>query len=230
MLRPFRLPTTNRQGRSPKAKCMIQRECTIMLKKQIPPVLPCLRRRLERWNLDIPVGHRADRAVAALREAWACTPPRVAVTLLYTLLNGWSTLRRFQQQGRCRLCNLQKAADSFEHLPYCSIVQWVATHLFRLPHSSAVSHREHMANFLCLSGTTGSHLQTRLLFLRVVYMLYYHAKHQGGIADAKSALHLSRSLLLRAASGHPVSAVANALLSDHRRPLPRTRRVRRRST
>ena len=176
------------------------------------------------------MGHRADRAVAALREAWSCTPPRVAVTLLYTLLNGWSTLRRFQQRGSCRLCNLQGTADSLEHLPYCSIVQWIATHLFRLPHSSAASPREHMANFLCLSGTTGSHLQTRLLFLRVIYMLYYHAKHPGGIPNAKSALHLSRSLLLRAASGHQVSAVANALLSDHQRPLPRSRRVRRRST
>ena len=42
-----------------------------------------------------------------------------------------------------------------------------------------------MANFLCLNGDTGSPLQTRLLFLRVVYMLYDHANHQGGVADAK---------------------------------------------
>ena len=197
-----------------------------MLKGRIPNVLPFLRRRLERWDLDIPVGHRASRALAAMREAWSCTPPRVAIILLYTLLNGWSTLRRFQQQGRCRLCDHHCTTDSLEHLPFCMMVQWVATRLFQLPHSSATSHRGHMANFLCLSGETGSPLQTRLLFLRVVYMLYYHAKHQGGIADAKSALHLSRSLLLRAASGYPVSSVAKALLSDHRRPLPRTRRVR----
>ena len=197
-----------------------------MLKNRIPNVLPFLRRRLERWGRDIPVGHRAARALAAMREAWSSTPPRVAIILLYTLLNGWSTLRRFQQRGRCRLCDLQGTTDSLEHLPFCTMVQWVATRLFHLPHSSATTSRGHMANFLCLSGDTGTLLQTRLLFLRVVYMLYYHAKHQGGVANAKSALHLSRSFLHRVASGHQVSVVAKALLSDDRRPVSRTRRVR----
>ena len=201
-----------------------------MPKSRTPNVLPFLRRRLERWDLDIPVGHRASRALAAMREAWSSTPPRVAIILLYTLLSGWSTLRRFQQQGRCRLCDHQGTTDSLEHLPFCTMVQWVATRLFQLPHSSATSHRGHMTNFLCLSGDTGTLLQTHPPFLRVVYRLYYHAKHQGGLANAKSALQLSRSLLLRAASGHPVAVVAKALLSDNRRPVSRTRRVRGRSS
>ena len=72
-LRRFR-PTVNRQGCSTKSKCTVQRECIIRLKNQIPTILPFLRRPLERWKLDIPVGHRASRALAAMREAWTCTP------------------------------------------------------------------------------------------------------------------------------------------------------------
>ena len=55
-----------------------------MIKKQIPSALPFLRRRLVRWEIDVPPGHRPGIAVAAMKEVWAHTPPRVAVVLLFT--------------------------------------------------------------------------------------------------------------------------------------------------
>ena len=69
------------------------------------------------------LGHRPAAAMAAaMKEVWAHTPPRVVVVLLYAILNGWATLRRFQLQGRCRLCNRPGTVGSIEHLPLCRTV------------------------------------------------------------------------------------------------------------
>ena len=196
--------------------------CLLHLKLQLPTVLPFLRHRMERWQLDIPLAHAADRAHASLQRAFALLPPRVAVVLLYTLLNGWTTCRRFQEEGICKIGGKKGTQDSIEHLAFCSYGQAVATNIFHLPHHSTLTHTQHFTAFLGLHKEGDALFTKRVLYLRVLYMLFNHAKQAGNFSSPAEAQDLARTLLWHAAKGHAATEkMARALLH-----LPTARQAR----
>ena len=81
-----------------------------------------LRRRLDRWALQVLPGHRLDRAMRASRLIAAHCHPRVWAAYLRALCNGWCTRRRFQSRGACRFgCGGHE--DSIEHMAFCNKVR-----------------------------------------------------------------------------------------------------------
>ena len=75
-----------------------------------------LRLKLARWksfNSPDPTGVVVRRAVDRLSRVFKLTSPRVASSLLSTYYNRWTTSRRFQGSGPCRMCG--KGEDSIEH-------------------------------------------------------------------------------------------------------------------
>ena len=86
-----------------------------------PGAVRRLRRRLDRWALQILPGRRVDRAVRLLRGLAVEAPPRVWAAVLRTLCNGWVTARRFQTTGNCVL-GCENCNDSIEHYAYCGIL------------------------------------------------------------------------------------------------------------
>jgi len=83
-----------------------------------------LRRRLDRWRVEVLPGHRVERIIKVLRTLAASTPPRVWACMFRTVCNGWTSSRRFQKAGFCLLgCRCE---DSIEHYARCP----VANHWF----------------------------------------------------------------------------------------------------
>ena len=156
---------------------------------------------MERWKLDINPELAGRRAERALQAAFQTLPPRTATVLLYTLLNGWTTYRRFQEDGRCRLCECKGTVDCIEHFAFCKIAQAVATTLFHLPHSEASSHNTHFTHFLALHKEHKHTFCKRVLYLRVLYMLFNHAKRAGKFTSPQEAVDLAKTLLWHAAKG-----------------------------
>ena len=76
-----------------------------------------LRRRMERWNVNLFPRIRVLRIRSILVRLAPLVPPRVRAAALRTALNGWCTSRRFQRAGRCFLgCGGQ---DIVEHYAAC---------------------------------------------------------------------------------------------------------------
>ena len=92
-----------------------------MLRRRLRPpraAVDCfLRRRLERWRIDVFPRVRAARLRSLLLRLEPLAPPRVRAAVLRTALNGWCTARRFQGTGMCFLgCG---GEDSVEHYAVC---------------------------------------------------------------------------------------------------------------
>eukprot|EP00973_Karenia_brevis_P024194 3340385-Karenia_brevis.AAC.1 len=98
-----------------------------LLVKDITPrihavdLVKLLHRSFQRWEMVLPDGARAaaERVPALLEEVSRCAPPAVLSAWLHTALNGWSTARRFQEVGLCRLSTECTGEDSIEHYSVC---------------------------------------------------------------------------------------------------------------
>ena len=102
--------------------------------------------KLSRWNLHSPTQPLHDHLSVMQRTSnWQArcahqrlktlaklTTPRVHATMFGAIWNRWCTLRRFQQQGRCRLCQKQHTEDSIEHYVFCSSIRELAVRRLRL--------------------------------------------------------------------------------------------------
>ena len=186
-------------------KSQVQKQCVNLLQQKLPSVLPVMRNRLKRWQLDIPEGHLARQATSLVNRAWKVAPPRVAMVLLRTYLYAWTTSRRFQDcHSPCCLCRVKGAQDSLEHFVFCPVVQEIATKIFKMaPFKDNGCLMSSRRRFLCFEAYTDEKLALGLLFLKVIYDLHNHKKHGGGYdCNLKDSLDLARTYLYRASRGN----------------------------
>ena len=86
----------NRISDIERAKC--QAGLTTALRKSDTPVaMRHVRRRLERWQIDLLPGHRVSRWLKGIHTLATLVPPRVVFARVNVALNGWRTARRFQK-------------------------------------------------------------------------------------------------------------------------------------
>ena len=140
-------------------KGLVQSTCINLLKEKIPNDHATFRRRLARWDLGGSPRIYTEKAMWAVREAWRLLPPRTASVVLSSLLNRWTTDRRFQTRNRCRLRGAEGTEDSLGHIPFCGRVQKVAGKLFNLPRAGeARDVQEHRRRFSAWKiGMRGHH-------------------------------------------------------------------------
>ena len=93
-----------------------------------------LRRRLDRWALNILPGHRVQRALRVLEVLQRMTSPRVQASYLRTICDGWCTRRRFQSRGGCAF-GCGRGEDSLSHFACCSVVAELFVNGIHLPGS-----------------------------------------------------------------------------------------------
>jgi exonuclease III len=176
-----------------------------------------LRKRLDRWHIDILPGHRVARAVTALSELSRSAPPRVFAAVLRALCNGWATSRRFQGNGSCCFGCVQE--DSIEHYAFCKVFHRLSLRHLGLP-TPPVERR--LADFLCLDPCTAglqASLQggdekatARTLRGLSTYCLHrtINAIRHGTISGALLAEQAFAAFVTDAASGHKqASALMN---------------------
>ena len=158
-----------------------QRACYAVLR---PPHADCalrhLRRRLDRWQLDLPPGRRVGRAVLLLQGLAGHVPPRVIAAILRTLCNGVITARRFQQKGACRFgCG---GEDSLEHYAGCQ-------HVRDFYRAALGLHLTGLASFLLLLPAPPGVLFKGALGVYALSHALNHARHQGlSFVQAREAL------------------------------------------
>ena len=109
-----------------------------------------LRRKLEKWRLDVPPGRRCQRLWRSLGAIKTLMPPRVLAATLRANLNGWVTSRRFQKTGRCIL-GCPTADDSIQHYCHCHIFHDLCRRHLSLERPE---HAAALADFLLLSPSS----------------------------------------------------------------------------
>lgn len=113
-----------------------QRAFARQLREARAPLLAhaLLRTRLSRWVMGDPAAPFPQllpaRAKATLRKL-SVLPAAVRWAVIRVWLNGVPTQCRFQQRGRCLLCNV--AEDKVEHWPRCSAIQAAGVSPLSLP-------------------------------------------------------------------------------------------------
>ena len=142
------------------------------------------RRRLDKWALQLPPGHRLARAQLALETIAAQCQPRVLAACIRLQLNGWCTSRRFQGRGACRL-GCGGCEDSIQHLALCPVQRQLFGRFLQIapvPGDQALEH------FLLMGGGTSTEAGRALIRKRAlgIYALYRCHNHlrTGGLLTA----------------------------------------------
>jgi hypothetical protein len=127
-------------------------------REECPP-LQIFMRRLTYWELDGITAERICLLLNRLQMIGRRLPPFIFSAVLRTLLNGWCTSRRFQEEVLpCRLCGTKKG-DDIKHYTMCdAVLHFTATELprMKMPWSSP---SDPLAGFLLL-GSKCDALQT----------------------------------------------------------------------
>ncbi|CAK0798042.1 unnamed protein product [Prorocentrum cordatum] len=166
-----------------------------------------LRRRLERWNLQIVPGHRPQRMEAALSCIGAPVPPCVWAASLKALLGGWTTAASGGRPSQC-LFGCQSGQDVIAHHAHCPCVAQLARARLRLePAPAAVR----PGDFLLLHGHSGARrLALRAPCLRATFMAANAAR--SGRANAAGDAR-AQVMLDGAARDAPLTGIVDTLWS-----------------
>ena len=108
-----------------------QARATRQLRPSAEPLLTHMRRRLDRWKVEILPGHRCDMFVRNSRCLGKLVPPRVMAATLRAATNGWITARRMQKAGVCVLA-CTGAEDSIEHYAHCKLFHQLCLQQLRI--------------------------------------------------------------------------------------------------
>ena len=204
-------------------------------KKHAPDVHTRFTHKLERWKLHLPShplhdhlstlqrtpNWQARSAHQRLKTIATLTTPRVHAAVYGAIWNRWCTLRRFQQQGRCRLCTQPHSEDSIEHYAHCNVVKRLASSRLRLCGSTQVN----LHTFTCTNPLIRTQEElTRAALL--VYSTYRALNHQRLSKEPLETDELHNAMcqwVVEGARGHArtCATIANTWTDQPGTPLPR---------
>ena len=171
--------------------------------------------KLERWNLHAtthplhdhlsPIQRtpnwQARSAQQRLKILAKLTTPRVHAAVYGAIWNRWCTLRRFQQRGHCRLCQLPHTEDSIEHYPFCTTIRRLATTRLRLNVSTQVN--LHTFTFTNPFLRTQEELTRAALLIYATYRALNHQRLSDTPLDPEELHNAMCQWLVEGARGHP---------------------------
>ena len=191
--------------------------------------------KLDRWNLHSTTHPLHDHLSPIQRTPnWQArcshqrlktlaklTTPRVHAAAYGAIWNRWCTLRRFQQRGHCRLCQLPHTEDSIEHYPFCTIIKRIATARLHLHHATQVNiHTFTLTNpFL----RTQEQLIRAALLIYATYRALNHQRRSETPLNSEELHHAMSQWVVEGARGHTRTcrALASAWTGEAGNPLPR---------
>ena len=191
--------------------------------------------KLDRWNLHLPTqplhDHMSVRqrtpnwqarcAHQRLKTLAKLTTPRVHAAVFGATWNRWCTRRRYQQRGRCRLCQQPHSEDSIEHYAYCSSVRKLAAQRLRLCCTTQVN----IHTFTCTNPLLRTQEQlTRAALL--IYSTYRALNHQRQSKNPLQADELYNAMcqwVVEGARGHTrtCQTLAKTWTEHQGTPLPK---------
>ena len=155
-----------------------QHLCYMRLRARLPNNL-CIhiRRRLDRWQLQLFPGHRLVRALGLLRGLSKAAPPRLFAATLRVLCDGLLIRRRFQVKASCRFCGFGE--DSIEHFALCPAISHFAQSIFNFKARAGFG-LDFMLGLHCCWNETN---QAVLVKLSVLHYSIHHAVDASNHAD-----------------------------------------------
>ena len=190
--------------------------------------------KLTRWNLHSPThplhehlsviqrtpNWQARCAHQRLKTIAKLTTPRVHAAVFGAIWNRWCTLRRYQQQGRCRLCQLPHTEDSIEHYSFCTSVRKLATTRLRLCTTTQVN----IHTFTCTNPLlrTNEQLTQAALLIYATYRALNHQRRAETPLHADELFNAMCQWVVEGARGHTATCqvLANTWTEHHGTPLP----------
>ena len=160
----------------------------IVAKSEVPSVSHAIckfRKRVDRWNFDIPKGHAFRRILARLKFLKGRVMPTVIVAYFKLVLNSWNTARRFRSCStsngpkQCVFC--RNGQDSIEHFASCS----------RL-HALFVSHGCRAGGLLNFFAIDQGSFPDKFIIKAKLIAAIYHA--HCSLASARTPIHAERLL------------------------------------
>ena len=191
--------------------------------------------KLDRWNLHSttqplydylsPIQRtpnwQARSAQQRLKTLAKLTTPRVHAAVYGAIWNRWCTLRRFQQRGRCRFCQLPHTEDSIEHYPFCTTIRRVASTRLRLNGTTQVNlHTFTLTNPLL---RTQEELTRSALLIYTTYRALNHQRRSDTPLNSEELHNAMCQWIVEGARGRPrtCQALAAAWTTQQSNPLPR---------
>ena len=211
-------PPTNQQRHWKRTRRNFQHLVYAALhKKHAPDAHTRFTQKLDRWKLHLAAHPLHDHlsiiqrtsnwqarcAQQRLRTIATLTTPRVHAAVYGAIWNRWCTLRRFQQQGRCRLCQSPHTEDSIEHYPFCSSVRRLATTRLRLNCATQVN----IQTFTCTNPLlhTQEELTRAALLIYATYRALNHQRRADHPLHAEELHNAMCQWVIEGARGHPRS-------------------------
>ena len=191
-----------------------QKRCSVLLRtRQSDQVSRHLRRRLDRWPLQILPGRRIYRAMDMLKGISKLVSPCIWAAVLKALFDGWTTHRRMQRASPC-LFGCGRGEDSIHHYSFCPEVADLARNRLGL---CIHGHHDRLDRFLVLaprfSIANGPELARRALVVYATFKATNAVRH--GQATHASAAWIQA--FKEGAASHP--ALSN-LVARNRHPTP----------
>ena len=186
-----------------------------------------LRHKLDKLQLPVLPRVRVSRIQAVLKRLPRLVPPRVIAAVIRTLYKGWTTRRRFQQEGPCCFgCRLGE--DSEQHYAGCPRVQAFATRRMRLRPEEEPRNRT--TSFLLLDSASllpDDTLTKRALVTAAAYRAHCKLRRLSPLRSEEEALRALEQAAKDAAAGHRNAMrvldgrwVQAARIPDDSAPLP----------
>ena len=179
--------------------------CTRLTKLDCPDAEHRTRGKLERWRLQGPPAHVAQRILRRLARLHNLVTPRVNAAYFSALWNRWTTARRFQLRGTpacvCVLGCQGLAEDSIEHYAHCSAVRTVAAKFLRIEGASDYD----LQHFLIAEkgDPDDATLVCRAVLVYATYMATNHFRHgHKGRIDTRRAIDALEQYCRNAVRGH----------------------------
>ena len=179
------------------------------------PLHPQLSVKQSTPNWQARCAHNRLKAVARL------TSPRVHAAVFGAVWNRWSTKKRYQLRGRCRLCQKPHTEDAIEHHVFCNSVREIATRRLRLDTRLHVN----IHTFTCTNPLLHSkELLTRAaLLIYATYRALNHQRHAPSPLQSEELFHAMSQWIVEGARGHAQSCqvLARTWTNREHTPLPR---------
>ena len=190
--------------------------------------------KLDRWNLHLPSqplhDHMSVRqrtpnwqarcAHQRLKTLAKLTTPRVHAAVFGATWNRWCTRRRYQQRGRCRLCQQPHSEDSIEHYAYCSSVRKLAAQRLRLCCTTQVN----IHTFTCTNPLlrTQEQLTRAALLMYSTYRALNHQRQSNNPLQADELYNAMCQWVVEGARGHTrmCQTLVNTWTEHQGTPLP----------